>query len=245
MPEAHGDAAHQADMRKLPKLKFALLLFPNVTALDLVGPQLLMSTMMNTEVHLAAKTRDPVMADSGFAIVPTTDFASCPRDVDVFCVPGGPRGTSQAMADPETIRFVAEMGSKARYVSSVCTGSMILGAAGLLKGYRAASHWATRDILPEFGAIPVDARVVEDRNRITGGGITAGLDFGLLLAQRLRGEETARLQALILEYDPHPPFDAGSPTKAKRETLELAQSLLKPDAAKIRDLAKRSIGAAG
>jgi cyclohexyl-isocyanide hydratase len=231
---------HDRGMRDLPLLKFGLLLFPHHTALDLVAPQLLMATMMKTEVHLVWKNKDPVPTDSRFSIVPTTSFAECPTDLDVLCVPGGPRGTAEMLADEDVLRFVADRGARARYVTSVCTGSLILGAAGLLRGYKAASYWAVRDVLSTFGAVPVEARVVEDRNRITGGGITAGLDFGLLLSARLRGEETARLQELILEYDPQPPFRSGSILTARPETVTLARTVLGPDLAKIREAAAQA-----
>jgi cyclohexyl-isocyanide hydratase len=237
---AHGDHDHGKMMKSLPKIRFGLLLFPELTALDLVGPQLLMATMMNTEVHLVWKSKDPVMCDSGFAIVPTTTFAECPRELDVLCVPGGPRGTHKALLDNEVIDFVAETGSRAKYVTSVCTGSLILGAAGLLKGYKAASYWTVRDVLPLLGAEPVNRRVVIDRNRITGGGITAGIDFGLVLSSILRGEDTARLQELVLEYTPEPPFKAGSAEAAKPETVKLARMLLKEVSDAMRDAATQA-----
>jgi cyclohexyl-isocyanide hydratase len=232
--------AHQRDMAALKPLRFGLLLFPRLTALDLVGPQLLMATMMRTEVHLLSKTRAPVMTDSGFEIVPTTTYADCPSDLDVFFVPGGPKGTRDALMDDELLDFVAAQGARARYVTSVCTGSVILGAAGLLKGYKASSHWGTRDMLPIFGAEPVEARVVTDRNRITGGGITAGLDFGLVLAAELRGEATARLQELVLEYDPRPPFNSGTLRTARPETVQLARTVLATDLDSVRDAANQA-----
>ena len=136
--------------------------------------------------------------------------------------------------------FVADRGARARYVTSVCTGSMVLGAAGLLRGYRAASHWMTRDMLPIFGATPVEERVVIDRNRMTGGGITAGLDFGLTLASELRGEETARLEQLILEYDPQPPFRSGSMRTARPETAARAMRLTQGSRASLRRIAEEA-----
>lgn len=222
----HGDAAHQRAMREMPRLTCGLLLFPELTALDLVAPQLLMATMMNTEVHLVAPTLDPVMSGSGLAIVPTRTYADCPRELDILFVPGGPSGTRKALLDDRLLDFLAERGARARYVTSVCTGSVLLGAAGLLDGYRAASYWPTRELLPLFGAVPSDARVVVDRNRITGGGLTAGIDFGLALSAELRGEETARLQELLLEYDPQPPFGGGTPRTARPETTRLARTIL-------------------
>lgn len=231
---AHGDAAHQRDMRSLPLLTFGLVMFPNMTALDLVAPQLLMATMMRTKVHLLARTLDPVETDSRLSILPTGTFADCPPDLDVFFVPGGPRGTETALLDDTLLNFIATAGASARYVTSVCTGSVLLAAAGLLDGYRAASYWGTREILPLFGATPVEDRVVIDRNRITGGGLTAGLDFGLILSKELRGEETARLQELVLEYDPQPPFKGGTPRTARPDTLALAKRVLARDLGAIR-----------
>lgn len=233
----HGDDRHQREMREHPPLVCGLLLFPELTALDLVAPQLLMATMMNTEVHLVASSLDPVRSGSGLSIVPTRTYDGCPRDLDILFVPGGPSGTRLALGDDALLDFVADRGARAKYVTSVCTGSVLLAAAGLLEGYRAASYWPTRDILPMFGAIPVDARVVVDRNRITGGGITAGIDFGLMLSARLRGEETARLQELLLEYDPEPPFGGGTPSTARPDTLALARSILSREVAAIGEAA--------
>ena len=147
-------------------------------------------------------------------MTPTTTFADCPRDLDVLFVPGGVPGTLTMMEDPEVLAFLADRGSRARFVTSVCTGSLVLGAAGLLKGYKATSHWLTRDVLAEFGAIPTAGRIVVDRNRVTGGGVTAGLDFGLELVAQLRNRDYAEAVQLYLEYDPQPPFDSGTPEKA-------------------------------
>ncbi|KAB2785012.1 DJ-1/PfpI family protein [Brucella anthropi] len=222
-------------------LIFGLLLFPNLTALDLVAPQLVMSKLPNSVVHLVAESPNPVMSDSDLAIVPTMTFEQCPEDLDVFFVPGGPKGTLTALQNDRLLDFVSHRGSRARYVTSVCTGSVLLGAAGLLKGYKAASYWGTLDILPVFGATPVNGRVVKDRNRITGGGITAGLDFGLELAAELRGEKRARLQQLIMEYDPKPPFDSGSLVTASAETVAHARELLGPSLLAIRAEAERAV----
>jgi cyclohexyl-isocyanide hydratase len=141
-------------------------------------------------------------------------------------VPGGTPGTISMMKDSEVLDFLADRGSRARYVTSVCTGSLVLGAAGLLKGYKATSHWSTRDLLPLLGAIPVDRRVVEDRNRITGGGVTSGIDFGLVISSRLRSQDYAERLQLLNEYDPHPPFNAGSPKTAGPEVTADLEKLL-------------------
>lgn len=196
--------------------------------MDMVAPQLCMKLMMKTDTHIVAQTAAPVATDGSFEIVPTMTFADCPKDLDVLFVPGGPKGTELALRNDALLDFVADRGSRARYVTSVCTGSMILGAAGLLKGYRAASHWMTRDFLPMFGATMIDERVVIDRNRMTGGGITAGLDFGLVLSATLRDERTARLTQLALEYDPQPPFNSGSMKTAPADIINLALRITEP-----------------
>jgi len=149
-------------------------------------------------------------------VKPTTTFANCPGKLDVLFVPGGVPGTLSMMEDPEVLAFLAAKGKTARFVTRVCTGSLVLGAAGLLKGYKATSHWATHDVLADLGAIPTKGRVVVDRNRITGGGVTAGIDFGLQIAALLRSDDYAKAIQLYLEYDPAPPFDAGSPEKAPK-----------------------------
>ncbi|WP_226354260.1 DJ-1/PfpI family protein [Pseudonocardia sp. ICBG601] len=189
----------------------AMLLFPGLTHLDLVGPHAVLATDM--DVHLAWKDTDPVVSDSGMAILPTTTLRDCPREVDLLMVPGG-FGTKDVIADPELLDWVADVGARARWVTSVCTGSLVLGAAGLLRGRRATTHWTTRHLLAAFGAENVVARTVVDGNRITGGGVTAGIDFGLTVLAGMLGEERARTVQLALEYDPQPPFDAGTPERS-------------------------------
>ncbi|QJE00287.1 DJ-1/PfpI family protein [Massilia forsythiae] len=194
------------------------LLFPQVTQLDLTGPAQVLSRVPGAQVHLVWKNREPVATDAGFSINPTTDFAACPP-LDVLCVPGG-FGIEFLLDDTETLDFLRRQGEQARYVTSVCTGSLVLGAAGLLRGYRSACHWMWRQYLPRFGAIPVAERIVRDRNRMSGGGVTAGIDFGLTLAAELGGEEVAKTLQLAFEYDPQPPFDCGSPEAAGVERVE-------------------------
>ena len=228
-------------LASLPLIRIGLVIFPQMTAMDMVAPQLCMHMMMKTDMRIVARTTAPVMADSGFAIVPTATFADCPEDLDILFVPGGPKGTELAMRDDALLDFIADRGSRARYVTSVCTGSVILGAAGLLKGYRAASHWMTRDMLPMFGATPVDERVVIDRNRMTGGGITAGLDFGLRLVAMLRSERTARLAELALEYDPQPPFKGGGSMKtASPETRAIALAVTQAQRRALRETGEQA-----
>lgn len=199
-------------------IQIGILLYPNVTQLDATGPAQVLSRVPGATLHMIWKTRDPVPTDAGFSIMPTTTFADCPK-LDVICVPGG-GGQVALMTDEETLDFLRKQAATARYVTSVCTGSLVLGAAGLLKGYKSACHWAWRDMLPAFGAIPVAERVVRDRNRISGGGVTAGIDFGLTVAAELAGEEVAKSIQLVLEYDPQPPFDSGSPEKAGPERVK-------------------------
>jgi cyclohexyl-isocyanide hydratase len=196
-------------------MHIGILIFPAVTQLDATGPAQVLARTPGATLHMVWKTRDPVKTDAGFSIVPTTTFADCPQ-LDVICIPGG-AGQVDLMNDAETLAFVAAQGARARYVTSVCTGSLVLGAAGLLKGYRSACHWASRDLLAAFGAIPMAERVVRDRNRLSGGGVTAGIDFGLTLLAELAGDEVAQSVQLGLEYDPQPPFQSGSPEKAGPE----------------------------
>lgn len=195
-----------------PAIHIGFLLFPQVTQLDLTGPAQVLSRVPGARVHLLWKERVPVMTDVGFEIVPTTTFDDCPT-LTVLCVPGG-FGIDAQLNDQATLAFLRRQGASARYVTSVCTGSLLLGAAGLLQGYRSACHWMWRKYLPRFGAEPVAERVVRDRNRLSGGGVTAGIDFGLVLAGELAGDDVAKRLQLAFEYDPAPPFDCGSPDKA-------------------------------
>lgn len=222
-------------------LRIAFLLFPGVTQLDLTGPAQVLSRLGNARLDFVWKTLDPVPTDAGFSILPTATFADVPT-ADILCVPGG-FGINGVIADDEAMAWVEAVGADATWVTSVCTGSLILGAAGLLGGYRAGCHWAQREMLPLFGAIPVDARVVVDRNRVTGGGVTAGIDFALTLTAMIRGEAHARAVQLSLEYDPAPPFNSGSPTSAGSETVAAYQRRVKALAPtrddELRALAKR------
>jgi cyclohexyl-isocyanide hydratase len=207
-------------------IAIGILIYPNVTQLDATGPAQVLARVPGASLHMIWKTREPIPTDAGFSIVPNTTFADCPK-LDVICVPGG-GGQVALMTDPETLDFLRRQAETARYVTSVCTGSLVLGAAGLLKGYRSACHWAWREMLSDFGAIPVAERVVRDRNRISGGGVTAGIDFGLTVAAELAGEEVAKSIQLVLEYDPHPPFDSGSPEKAGPERVQRLRERLAP-----------------
>jgi cyclohexyl-isocyanide hydratase len=206
--------------------QIALVAYPAMQALDLVGPYDLFALLLGAEVHVVAKTREAIVSNTGLSIVPTTTFEECPRDLTVLFVPGGAGGTIEAMRDKNTIDFVADRGARASYVTSVCTGALVLGAAGLLKGYRATTHWSVLPTLERFGATSVRERVVRDRNRITGGGVTAGLDFGLTMIDVLRDRFYAQTAQLLLEYNPHPPFDAGSPRTAPSGVVAQVHDLL-------------------
>lgn len=223
---AEVDRSMAAAMAPGPKRHIAMLLYPGMYPLDLIGPYTFLAGLTNMDVHLVSKTMEPVDAQK-LKLTPTVTLAGCPPDLDVLFVPGGVPGTIDMMQDREVLDFLADRGSRARYVTSVCTGSLILGAAGLLKGYRATSHWATRDILPLLGAIPIEHRIVEDRNRITGGGVTSGIDFGLLLASRMSDKIYAEMLQLINEYDPHPPLEAGTPAQAGPAITEHIQAMLR------------------
>ncbi len=201
------------------KLKIGMLVYPGMFLQDLVGPLAVFESLMNRDIHLIWKNKQVVANEKKehkclIPVTPTTTFDECPKKLDVLFVPGGVPGTFTMMEDKEVLDFLIEQGKTARYVTSVCTGSLILGAAGLLKGYKATSHWATLDVLAELGAIPTKSRVVIDRNRITGGGVTAGIDFGLKIVSMLRSEDYAKAVQLYLEYNPEPPFDSGTPEKA-------------------------------
>ncbi|MFI6513519.1 DJ-1/PfpI family protein [Streptosporangium sp. NPDC050855] len=203
----------------------AMLLYPGLTLLDLFGPHTVFAHTM--DVHLVWKTTDPVISDTGVAVQPTTTLGDCPVDLDVLFVPGG-AAQDKVAADEEVLTFLEDRGARARYVTAVCGGSLVLGAAGLLRGYQAATHWSGRDVLALFGAENVSERVVIDRNRITGGGVTAGLDFGLVVQAELLGEDVAKFTQLIMEYDPRPPFTAGSPKGAGPELTAQARAFTEP-----------------
>ncbi|MDE3739984.1 DJ-1/PfpI family protein [Pseudomonas resinovorans] len=204
-------------------IHIGFLLFPYVTQLDLTGPAQVLSRVPDAKVHLVWKTTDPVVTDVGFEIVPTTTFDDCPQ-LTVLCVPGG-FGIGDQLNDSQTLDFLRRHGESARYVTSVCNGALLLGAAGLLQGYRSACHWMWRKYLPSFGAEPVARRIVRDRNRISGGGVTAGIDFGLALAAELAGDDVAKTLQLAFEYDPEPPFDCGTPEKAGPALVEHLSAL--------------------
>src|SRR6201747_1104615 len=208
-------------------LQIGLVIFPRVTQLDLTGPVQVFSRVPNAVVHLIWKRIEPVPSDSVLTLTPTTTFADCPQ-LDVICVPGG-AGTDDMVNDEEMLDFLRRQAKSAKYITSVCTGSLVLGAAGLLKGYRATTHWSAMDHLAPFGAVPEKTRVCVDRNRITGGGVTAGIDFALTLVSIMVGRQTAELIQLGLEYNPAPPFNSGSPDTAPAEILALMKERIAPN----------------
>ena len=189
------------------------VIFPQLTQLDFTGPLQVLARLPESATHIVAKSPDAVPSDCGLSLVPTCTFASCPN-LDLICVPGGSVGVADVLRDRATIEFVRRQASAAKYVTSVCTGAFVLGAAGLLRGRKATTHWAFTELLPLVGATHVRSRVVRDGNLITAGGVTSGIDFGLRVAAELAGELVAQSIQLGIEYDPAPPFDAGHPDRA-------------------------------
>jgi cyclohexyl-isocyanide hydratase len=204
--------------------RIGMLIFPRMTQLDMTGPYEVLARLPDTTVDLVARSLAPVTTDRGMQIVPTTTYSGCPQ-LDVVMVPGGP-GQQDLMEDEETLGFLRRQAVRAQFVTSVCTGSLVLAAAGLLKGRRATCHWAALDSLALMGAVPASEHVVVDGNVVTGAGVTSGIDFALRLAAILDGEAVAREVQLQIEYDPHPPYDAGSPKTAAPETLAAVKARL-------------------
>lgn len=203
-------------------LTIGFLLFPRLTQLDLTGPYEVFSRLPGATVRLLWKALEPVRADTGLGMLPDTTLAECPP-LDLVCVPGGP-GVAALMEDAEVLDFLRRQAAGARYVTSVCTGALVLGAAGLLRGKRATTHWASHDFLASFGAAPVSGRVVRDGNLFTGGGVTAGIDFALAVAAEVAGPEAAQAIQLQIEYAPAPPFSAGTPDTAPAAVLDAARA---------------------
>jgi len=205
-------------MSDAAETRIAMVLFPNLTQLDLTGPYEVLSRLPGAKVDLLHHKLEPVASDRGFVLTPTATFAGYALPADILFVPGGP-GQLAAMEDAPLLDFVRRAGQAARYVTSVCTGSLVLGAAGLLLGKRATTHWAVLEQLALLGAEPVKERVVVDGNTVTGAGVSAGLDFALALAAELAGREAAERIQLMIEYDPAPPFRAGAPETAPAAVL--------------------------
>lgn len=207
-----------------PSRKIGMVIFQSFTNLDMAGPYEVLSRLPNTLVILISATMEPVIADRNITILPHFDFETCP-DLDVLFVPGGP-GTKDAMQDETTLSFIRCQAVKATYITSVCTGSLILGAAGLLVGKRVTTHWASMDLLHLFGAIPVADRVVIDTNIISAAGVASGIDFALQLVEILEDTETAQKIQLMIEYAPQPPFNSGSVSTADPELVEAVRKMM-------------------
>jgi len=205
-------------------MQFAFLLYEGMTALDMIGPHEILSRLPRVEAVRVAKHAGPIHTDTGVTLTADAGFTDVSR-ADLLLVPGA--GNATAMQDdPATLDWVRRIDATTRFTTSVCTGSLILGAAGLLQGVRATSHWAALDRLPAFGATPVSARVVEDGKIITAAGVSAGLDMALTLAARISGERMARTLQLAIEYDPDPPFDSGHPAKADPAHVTALRTLM-------------------
>ena len=218
-----------------------MLLFPGVTQLDLTGPYEVFARMPNTRVHLVAANMAPVRTEWGLAITPDSTFDDAPP-LDLICVPGG-WGVDTCLEDEKVIGFLRTRAERARYLTSVCTGALLLGAAGLLHGYRATTHWMSLDLLALFGAEPVDERVVRDRDRITGGGVTAGIDFALVVAAELFGAPVSQAIQLAIEYHPAPPFQSGSPRTAPEAVVRSVTSASADRLARRRAIVARAASA--
>lgn len=221
-----------------PGPRAGLLLFPRLTQLDLTGPYEVLARVPGARVDLLWKTLEPVAADTGLRLLPTATFDDCP-DLDLLLVPGG-AGVNDLMTDPVTLEFLRRTAAQTRWLVGVCTGSLVLGAAGLLRGRRAGSHWSSRHFLAAFGATPVAERVVVDGPVFTGGGVTAGIDVALRVVADTCGETVAKAVQLSIEYDPEPPFDAGTPTAAGPEIADLVRARAAP----MLDARSRAVAAA-
>lgn len=219
--------------------QIGMLIYPKFTALDLVGPHYFFACMFGAKVHLVTTEKDlsPVASDLGLAIAPTVTMADAPKDLDVLFIPGGTEGTLSVMSRTDTMDWVKDRASRAKHVTSVCTGSMVLAKAGLLKGKKATSHWVTRDALVDYGATPVDQRVVKDGNVLTGAGVSSGLDFAIALVEMLRGKPYAEGLMLQAEYHPEPPFPGGTLATTTPNVAKMMDDMFKPVAAQFKALA--------
>ena len=208
-------------------MKILSVVFPGFTFIDLAAPLQALMMLPEAKSQIVWQEKGRVGSDAGVDVHATEDFQSCWNNPDILFVPGNTLGLFKQLQDDRTLDFIADMGSRATWVTSVCNGSLLLGAAGVLKGYKAASYWYTREQLSVFGAIPTDARYVIDRNRATGGGMTAGIDFGLAMVGQILGEAAGRIFELLFEYAPQPPFGTGRPELADPDTLTAATKMLK------------------
>lgn len=246
VPAASAD--HMAGMAEMEKIlgpglygqePIGMLIYPKFTALDLVGPHYFFACMFGAKVHLITTEKDlsPVASDLGLAIAPTITMAEAPKNLDVLFIPGGTEGTLSVMSRTDTMDWVKDRAARAKHVTSVCTGSMVLAKAGLLKGKRATSHWVTREALADFGATPVDKRVVRDGNVLTGAGVSSGLDFAIALVEMLRGKPYAEGLMLQAEYHPEPPFPGGTLATTTPAVAKMMDDMFAPVAAQFKALA--------
>lgn len=218
-----------------------ILIYPGFTSLDAIAPQHVFSSMIGAKVKFVAKTLDPVRCEGGFEIIPQLTFDQSPATPTLLMVPGGSTGTLEAINDRPTVDFIRRVGGGATMAGSVCTGSLLLGAAGLLKGYQATCHWQLLELLPLFGAIPSTKRVVFDRNRVTGAGVTAGLDFALELVRYYRGDFYAECVELLSQYDPQPPFPkGGNPATANPAVVSFLNEMHQPFVARAADAIRKA-----
>jgi len=199
-------------------ITIGMIAFDGMTQLDLTGPLEVFSRFPEVKIHLISKTIGPVKCDRGLTIIADTSFETCPAILHVLFVPGGP-GVSGLLKDDGYLNFIRSKGDS-NYITSVCTGSIVLAACELLQGFRATTHWLSMDLLKRFEVDTVDERVVVDRNRITGGGVTSGIDFSLMLTSILFGEQRAKEVQLLIEYNPQPPFRSGHPNSAEHSLVE-------------------------
>ena len=204
-------------------MKILMLAYPGMTPLDLMGPLQVWNECPKSEIQIVWKNTQPITTDTPLAVVPTHDFDHAFTHPDILFVPGGSKATMDLMSDSETIAFLRSRGTTSKWITSVCTGALVLGAAGLLQGYKATTHWAAIEDLKQFGATPTAGRYVIDGNRATGGGVTAGIDFGLALVAEIEGEEMAKTIQLALEYSPMPPFMSGTPSEASDKIVKQVQ----------------------
>lgn len=233
---------HPQQELRMGSEQIAILVYPEFTALDALGPHYALAGMMGASVRFVAKTLDPVTCEGaskgGFCVKPHLTFADCPENLDLLLVPGGLTGTFAAIEDPATIKFLADRGAKAKMVGSVCTGSLVLGAAGLLKGRKATSHWQMLEVLKDCGANPVAERIVFDgKDRVTAAGVSAGIDLGLELVRRYRGDFCAKGMQLLGEYDPQPPFPGGgNPRTADKLAVDMLNTMHAPLVGKFKEV---------
>ena len=209
------------------QINIGFLVYPDVIQLDVMGAYQVLSFPPNANIHLIWKTLDSIVSNEGLIITPTTTFDNCPS-LDAICVPGGGMGQVEIMQDREILNFLQQKSTTAKYITSVCTGSLILARANLLQGYKATCHWAFQEHLAALGVEVVPQRIVSDRNRLTGAGVTSGIDFGFTLVSLLWGEDMAKVTQLMMEYSPQPPFNAGTPETAEKTIVDSLTKLGRP-----------------